>query len=84
MQGTCRWPEPSAVYDGVRRRLLHYGMASEDDRKEYREGTDAARRFDATMQRLMKVSKDELTKREAAYQKASRAKPVRRGPIPKR
>jgi len=56
---------------------------SESDR-EYREGLDAAQRFDSTMRRILTVSKNELTKREATYQKASHAKPVRRGPIPKR
>jgi hypothetical protein len=54
-------------------------MASGDDRKEYREGPDAAQRFDDTMRRILSVPKDELTKREAAYQK-SRADKPRPGP----
>lgn len=33
------------------------------------EGPDAAQRFDRTMDRILRVSKDELAKREAAYQK---------------
>jgi len=49
-------------------------MASEDDRKNYREGTTAARRFEQTMGRVLKVSKEELTKREVAYQKSRRTK----------
>lgn len=54
-------------------------MASEDDRKEYREGPEAAERFDRTLSRVLNVSKDELAKREAAYQK-SRAHKDRPGP----
>lgn len=53
-------------------------MASEDDRKEYREGPEAAERFNGTMNRVLKVSKEELTKREAAYQKTRRGKKSRR------
>jgi hypothetical protein len=45
-------------------------MASESDRKAYREGPEAAERFDRTMARVLTVSKDELNKREAMYQKA--------------
>jgi len=45
------------------------------------EGTAAARRFDATMDQLLRVSKAELEKREAAYQEARKDKP-RRGPKP--
>lgn len=44
------------------------------DPPEYREGPDAAQRFDGTMRRILTVSKDELTKREAAYQKSKRPK----------
>ena len=50
-------------------------MASGDDR--YYEGQEAARRFDKTLGRVMKVSKEELTKREAAYQKSRRTKKTR-------
>jgi hypothetical protein len=45
------------------------------------EGADAARRFEDTMDRLLRVSKEELARREAQYQNASRTKP-RRGPKP--
>ena len=36
----------------------------------YREGPDAARRFERAMGRVVSVSKEELAKREAAHQKA--------------
>jgi hypothetical protein len=49
-------------------------MASEDDRNEHREGPEAARRFETTLKRIVSVPKDELKKREAAYQKSRRAK----------
>ena len=52
-------------------------MASED-RTEYNEGPDAARRFERTMNRVLKVSKEELARREAAYQKSRRAARARR------
>lgn len=57
-------------------------MASDDSRKEYREGPEAAERFNGTMNRLLKVSKDELTKRESGYQKTRRitSKTRRRNP----
>jgi hypothetical protein len=45
-------------------------MASNEDHKEYREGPEAAKRFERTMSTALKVSKEELAKREAAYQKA--------------
>ena len=61
----------------MRQLLLNCAMAREDDRKEYREGPDAAQRFDTTMRRILSVPKSELTKREAAYQKTPR---VKRGP----
>jgi hypothetical protein len=41
---------------------------------EYQEGPDAARRFEASMNRVLKVSKDELVKREAAYKKSQHRK----------
>ena len=44
------------------------------DRAEYREGTEAAQKFDDTMHRILSVPKAELTKREAAYQKSRRSK----------
>lgn len=53
--------------------------SSPDDPKagEYHEGPDAARRFNGTMRRVLTVSKAELDKREAAYQKSRRAKKTR-------
>lgn len=45
----------------------------------YREGVDAAQTFDGAMTRILKVSKEELAKREATYQK-SRASKDRPGP----
>jgi len=48
------------------------------DQHEHHEGPEAARRFEDTMTRVLTVSKAELTKREAAYQKARRAKKSRR------
>jgi hypothetical protein len=56
-------------------------MASDDSRKEYREGPEAAERFDGAMNRLLKISKEELTKREATYQQSRPTKkPHRRRP----
>jgi hypothetical protein len=37
------------------------------------EGPDAARRFENTMDRLLRVSKEELTKRETEYRETRRA-----------
>jgi hypothetical protein len=47
-------------------------MPSDDDHKDYHEGPEAARRAEQTMARILTVSKDELTKREAAYKKSRR------------
>jgi len=48
-------------------------MASPDrPRAEYREGAEAAQKFDDSMRRIISVPKTELTKREAAYRKSSR------------
>jgi hypothetical protein len=58
-------------------------MASGDDRKEHREGPEAADRFEGALNRLLRVSKEELAKREAAYQK-SREHKDRPGPRRKR
>ena len=44
------------------------------DDERFHHGTDAAQRFEGAMSRLIKVSKEELTKREAAYQKSRRAR----------
>jgi hypothetical protein len=41
--------------------------------REYHEGPDAADRFEDTLRRVLKVSKEELLKREAAYKKARKA-----------
>jgi hypothetical protein len=53
-------------------------MASDHDRKEYREGPEAGERFTRSMDRLLKVSKEELDRREAAYQKSRRKGRIRR------
>jgi hypothetical protein len=45
------------------------------------EGQEAAERFAHTVRRVLSVSKEELAKREANYQEASRSK-IRRGPKP--
>lgn len=52
-------------------------MASDHER-DTREGPEAARRFESTLKRIVSVPKDELVKREAAYQKSRRAKKTRR------
>lgn len=44
-------------------------MASSRTDDPLQERPDAARRFEETMRRLVRVSKDELKKREAEYQK---------------
>ena len=54
-------------------------MASERNRAKYQEGPEAARRAEQAVTRLLTVSKEELARREAAYQKSRRAK--RRRPI---
>ena len=55
-------------------------MAS--DRKptehSHREGPEAVHRFEGTMERLLRISKEELAKREAAYKKS------RQPQVPKR
>jgi hypothetical protein len=47
-------------------------------RLEYDEGPDAAQKFQRTLDRVLKVSKDELTRREAEYQKQRRVKKASR------
>ena len=42
------------------------------------DGLENARRFERTLSRVLTVSKAELTKREAAYQKSRRRKKSRR------
>lgn len=56
-------------------------MASRKRPPVIHEGPDAAKRFDGTMGSLLRVSKEELAKREADYQEASKQK-TRRGPKP--
>ena len=46
----------------------------------YHEGSEAAERFDSTITRLLRVTKEELDKREAAYQERQNAKPQHRRP----
>lgn len=46
---------------------------------EYHEGPQAAQRFERTLGHVLKVSKEELARREAAYQEAS-ARRHRPGP----
>lgn len=41
---------------------------------EVEEGPPAARRFEGALDRLLRVSKEELAKREAGYQQARAAK----------
>jgi hypothetical protein len=48
----------------------------------YREGSDAAQSFERTMDNILRVSKEALAEREAAYQK-SRANRDRPGPRPR-
>ncbi len=52
-------------------------MSSDRARAEYREGPEAASRFNDTINRVINVSKVELDKREAAYKKSRRAKKTR-------
>lgn len=52
-------------------------MASRPKRTEIQEGPDAARRFEDTMDRLLRVSKEELARREADYQEARRTRKSR-------
>ena len=44
---------------------------------DFVEGTEAAQRFEKTMDRILRVSKQELTKRETAYQRKRRAQKKR-------
>lgn len=57
-------------------------MASRLKRTVIQEGPDAARRFEDTMSRILRVSKEELDRREAEYREAQEGKP-RRGPKPR-
>ena len=53
-------------------------MKSRVRQAEYHEGPTAARRSETTLTRILTLSKEELAKREAAYQKARRAKKARK------
>ena len=55
--------------------LLHCAMAQRKRIAVVQEGPDAARRFEDTMGRVLQVSKEELGRREAAYQDARADKP---------
>ncbi len=72
-----------SILTGLIIRLSCYTAVMRSRRKQavVDEGPLAAVRFDSAMNRMLRVSKDELAKREAAYQEASRAK-IRRGPKP--
>jgi hypothetical protein len=50
----------------------------DDPKRGVIEGAEAAQRFEHTMHRVLSISKDELTKRENAYQKKRRAKKSRK------
>jgi hypothetical protein len=52
-------------------------MTSRRKRVEYHDGAEAARRFEHTMDRLLRVSKEELAKREAQYQESIKDRPRR-------
>jgi hypothetical protein len=52
-------------------------MASGRD-QEHHEGSEAARRFEQNLTRLLKTSKEELIKREAMYKKQKHNKPKAR------
>jgi hypothetical protein len=63
------------------RDLLHCHMASDPNQSDGANPEASAKRFKETLRRVLTVSKDELTKREAAYKKArakikSRLKPA--------
>lgn len=50
---------------------------------EYDEGTQATRRFDAAMKKILAVPRSEMLRREAEYQKRAALNPRKRGPKPK-
>jgi hypothetical protein len=53
-------------------------MAKHSSLQEHHEGPEAANRFQSTLSRILSVPKDELAKREAAYQNTRPAKKSRR------
>jgi hypothetical protein len=50
---------------------------------EYIEGPEAVARLTAAMKTILSVPRSEILRREAEYQKQSKANPRRRGPKPK-
>lgn len=52
-------------------------MAARKRTAVIQEGPEAARSFEDTMDRVLRVSKDELARREAEYQEARRTKKLR-------
>jgi hypothetical protein len=56
-------------------------MTLRDERGQFIQGPEAARRFETTMNRLLSVSKEELAKREADYREARKGK-ANPGPKP--
>lgn len=53
-------------------------MAPRPKRTEIQEGPDAARRFEDTIDRIVRVSKEELARGGANYQESRRDKKLRR------
>jgi hypothetical protein len=55
-------------------------VATDHRRRNYEhiEGPEAAKRFDSSMRQIVTVTKEELTRREAAYQKTRHPKKTRR------
>ena len=56
---------------------MGYGMKVETG---FYEGPEALSRFNAAMDKILSVSKTEMLRREAEYQKQSALNPNRRGP----
>lgn len=52
--------------------------------KEYIEGPEAFKRFDAAMGKILSVSKEEIVRREEEYRKQAALNPNKRGPKSKR
>jgi hypothetical protein len=46
--------------------------------REYHEGPDAAERFESSLRRILKISKEELLKREADWKRTRAARKPRR------
>jgi hypothetical protein len=60
---------------------VHCVMKSRKRVTEIQEGPDAATRFEHSLDRVLRVSKTELERRETAYRETRKDKP-RRGPKP--